>query len=93
MIVEFKGFTCTVRVINTPEGNSILLLDVEDGLPVATVTKSVAGFTPQPDQVLIKNYSENEGILDILIDAGVISKPVGTVKTGFTELHICFLKE
>jgi hypothetical protein len=31
----------------------------------------------------IKDYSENEGMLDALVEAGIVSKPLGYYQTGF----------
>jgi hypothetical protein len=45
----------------------------------------------EEDEVIIKNYSENEGILDVLIDAGIISKPLRSVEVGYALVHICKL--
>ena len=43
------------------------------------------------DEIIIKNYSENEGILDILIKANIISKPIRMVETGYVEVPVCKL--
>lgn len=37
----------------------------------------------------IKNYSENEGILDLLIGLGVIEPPHRRVASGFVMIDIC----
>ena len=52
----------------------IQLYDVMDGMPYATATVAVDVKLAE-DEVAIKNYSENEGVLDSLIKAGVVSHP------------------
>ncbi len=40
----------------------------------------------------LKNWSENEGMLDALVAAGVV-KPTGqTVRSGFVEVSVCELQ-
>lgn len=42
-------------------------------------------------EVAIKNYSENEGILDDLIKEGIVAKPHRKIRSGFVEIPICRL--
>jgi hypothetical protein len=44
-----------------------------------------------PCEMAIKDYSENAGLLQVLIDAGVVSEPVGYVRSGFVEIPVCDL--
>ena len=41
--------------------------------------------------VAIKNWSENEGILNILIREGVVSTPSHFIKSGFVDIPVCKL--
>jgi hypothetical protein len=41
------------------------------------------------DEVIIKNYSENEGILEVLIAAKVIGEPIRFASTGWTSSPVC----
>lgn len=70
---------------------ALFLTDVEgDSVAVATVNLSGYGIMPQEQgNTFIKNYGENEGILDVLVKAGVISEPVRTVPCGFAVAHEC----
>ena len=52
---------------------AIRILDAEDGSPVMTATVNVPDEPIEPDEVIIKNYSENEGCLPFLITNGVVS--------------------
>lgn len=64
--------------------------DVFKGEPIATATINIPVIL-EHDEVLIKNYSENEGMLEALVDAGVV-KPTGRViQTGFVEVPVCKL--
>jgi hypothetical protein len=72
--------------------NSIQLFDINDGMPWAVA--SVAIDQPlQPDEVAVKDYSENEGILETLFKAGVVEHPHRVVSSGFVIIPICKLKK
>jgi hypothetical protein len=59
---------------------------------IATATVNVVDLERlADDEVLIKSYSENEGMLESLISAGIISEPLGEVKTGFVTVARCKL--
>lgn len=89
--VTFLEWTCDVYLTKYDNGqNALLLQDAEDNSPIATA--SVALDIPQsPDEVFIKDYSENAGILDLLIKAGIISTPVNYENSGFVVIPVCTL--
>lgn len=59
----------------------------QDGEPLMVASTYVGPL--QGGTIAIKNYSENEGVEQDLIEAGVIShKPVGFVKSGFVSIPI-----
>jgi hypothetical protein len=43
------------------------------------------------DEVLIKDYSENTGIMKVLLDAKVIEFTGKYVESGFTSIPVCKL--
>ena len=71
---------------------SMYSIDPDDGFiePFMTVTATPSnGAVVAPGYVAIKNYSENEGILQTLIALRVVDKPVGRIPAGFTHLDYC----
>jgi hypothetical protein len=52
---------------------AIRIVDAEDGAAVMTATVNVPDEHLESDEVVIKNYSENEGCLPFLITNGVVS--------------------
>lgn len=66
---------------------AIQLLDAEN-TPFAMATVNVE-FALPAGVVCIKDYSENMGVMQALIDAGVIGKPTGSVSVGYAVGHIC----
>lgn len=71
---------------------AILLRDKEEG---EVVTVATVNTVPLPDRlVAIKNYSENEGVLDFLIENNVVEPEKGnTIYSGFVEIPIHRLTE
>lgn len=75
---------------NYTSGNvRIDLIDACDHCPYMSVTVNVDGL--DENEVAIKNYSENEGILDVLVNEGIVKPPHRHVKSGFVLIPICEL--
>jgi hypothetical protein len=91
--VRFKQWDCLIRKLRYDNGRPALqLVDAEDGSPIATATVNLPDVALGRNQVAIKNYSENEGMLDALVAAGVV-KPTGqTVRSGYVEVPVCDLQ-
>lgn len=70
----------------------IKLFDIEDGLPYAEASVCIEDYSLNEGEVAIKNYSENQGILESLIDYGVVEPPHAFVKTTWVKVPICRLK-
>ena len=67
---------------------AIRILDAEDGSPVMTATVNVPEAHLEPDEVIIKNYSENEGCLPFLITNGVVSPAERWVGHGMAVVKL-----
>jgi hypothetical protein len=90
MIVNFLGYDCVIRFPKYGNGRTAIQLFIEEtGEPMATASVNLPDVELTSDEVAIKNWSENEGILDILVDAGVVAEPHKTEPTGYTYAHIC----
>ena len=71
-------------------GNIALeLIDARDHFPYMIATINIEGLAP--NEVAIKNYSENEGILSVLIREGIVKPPHRHVHSGFVTIPICEL--
>ena len=89
MQVNFLNYECEVKVSKYTDANTCLRL-VSGGMPIATATV-IAPIKLPPNHVVIKDYSENEGILAALIEARIV-KPTGTVcPIGLTICTVCQL--
>ena len=81
----FKFGRYTVNIQTGRYSNDRLALELvsarnNESLYVATV--NVPEVVLQPNQLLIKNWSENEGILQFLIDNKIVSRSKQLVKVG-----------
>lgn len=83
--------TVTIRQAQYGDGSIALQLLDETGQPVVVPTVNLEAYNehPMPGHVFIKNWSENEGVLESLIEAGVISNPVREVPSGFATAYEC----
>lgn len=89
-MVEFAGFKCEIMIQKYGTGNpAVRLLDAEDGMPVVVATTNVDGL--DSDEIAIKDYSENEGVYNALLDAGVIFPKHRELSTGYVTVPVCKL--
>lgn len=93
MQVQFKHWNCVLMFNRYVNGDtvSISLVDAVDREPVAHATVNIPGL--DFDEVAIKDYSENIGMLEALLNAGVIETPHREVNFGFVIIPIARLSE
>lgn len=87
MDMTYKGYKCELQFAKYFNGNTaIQLIDKEDGSPVAVAT--VNGEDNPPEGVVgIKDWSENEGMVNALIEANVIEQELQFLEpTGFVVI-------
>lgn len=88
--VQFRKWRCQVDKAAYRNGQTALVLSDESGQRIAVATVALDVELPV-DRVLIKNWEENEGMLQALTDAGVVVATGRTYPTGFVEAHECLL--
>jgi hypothetical protein len=66
------------------------LIDAADHCPYMTCTVYLKGLAK--DEVAIKNYSENEGVLSLLVKEGVVLAPHRYELSGYVKIPVCKLK-
>ena len=71
---------------------AIKLWDLTDGFPYATASVCVEDHLLKEDEVAIKDYSENEGLLEALIEAEVVEHPHAFIQSSHVKIPICKLK-
>ena len=63
----------------------------DDGVPYTVATMNVPLAPLEDDQVLIKDYGENQGVLKALVDNGIVEDTEWTLEYGFVEFNVCKL--
>jgi len=92
LIVRFKDWNCRIDFRKYSNGRTaIVLVDPSDGEQVAVATVNIPELPLNKDFVIIKDYTENEGMLDALISAGVVGQPLMMVETGYVKCPVCHL--
>jgi hypothetical protein len=71
---------------------SIQLYEQETGEPFMTASVNMPDEYLTEDMVCIKNYSENEGILDVLINAQIVL-PLDLIQPGIMKCMLTVSKE
>lgn len=92
--IIFKGIKCYVLLDRyiVDSSPALVLVDTTTNEQLTRITANLSDTAVIPHtHVAVKNYNENEGILDVLIEAGIISKPVEWVQSGFVLFPICKL--
>ena len=92
IIVKFNDEELTIVKNIYAVGNATRLdLVDKEGMPYMTATTNVEHIEIEPNEVIIKAYSENRGVLKALKQAGVIENITEKVSQGYDYVHICKL--
>ena len=90
--VTVRGVKCVVVTGHYGNGRPAIQLDnARNGEPFMVPSVNVVDADLKTGEIAIKNYAENEGILDVLVNAGIVSKPKYTVESGYVEIPVCDL--
>ena len=82
---------CSFRIGKYRDGGLALSVDQHmDGYaePLLTVTVNLAEPIPE-GCIAVKDYSENEGVLDCLQELGIVTEVVSWVPSGYVMIPIC----
>lgn len=92
LVANFQDYNCNIIMERYQKGSlSLRLVDTVDQCPVCRATSNLIDVAPKPNEVLIKNYAENHGVLQALVDSGLASDTGKTVDTGHAQLNICHI--
>jgi hypothetical protein len=71
-----RSITVSVHAQQYYRGNglAVRLIDESDGEDYAMVSVNIEGLTLKDDEFVFKTYSENEGLLEGLLAAGVVEQ-------------------
>jgi hypothetical protein len=78
---------CEIVKTRYSNGRIGLLLDTPAGEPVAVATVNLSDEPLEDGYTFIKDYSQNEGLLKALQDAGIVGPIVDIVSTGYVNAY------
>lgn len=94
--MKHNGYNLHLSKGKYPNGQNSIKLIIDDesseenGFPYATASIAITEHL-KPNEIAIKDYSENEGILDMLVDNNIVSQPIRFVHSGYVAIPICNL--
>ena len=104
--IKFRQRICIIKIGSYANNRTALqLVDAENGEPITTATVNIVAVSDdefnkiastvicEKDQLLfIKDWSENEGILQALVDQNIITDTGTFIPTGFVRANVCILQ-
>lgn len=88
--IKYLEYICELIYSKYATGNNRLqLVDANDGIPVTMASLNPAEILKE-DEIAVKNYSENEGMLDFLIENNIVGPPH---RYSIERFPICKLKK
>lgn len=90
--VKFKNYDCIVKksIYFKTKNIALRLFDKAFGEPVATATVDL-GIKLPLNTAYIKDYSENEGMLEALKNAGIVKSVISWDLSGYVLIPHCKL--
>jgi hypothetical protein len=89
--VNFLGWDCLVHLSRYKNGRLAISLMTPKHEPVAMASINLPEADLADDEILIKDYSENAGILKCLQQAGIVEDAGKSVTSGFVTFPFCRL--
>lgn len=86
--LKYKNYDCVLRSsrYNYGGGIALQLFDANDGELISVCTVNLPEEELGENEVFIKDYSENEGMVNFLVNEGIIELTGETVQSGFVSV-------
>ena len=104
--ITFKEWLCNVVEVKYPNGRTALLLqEATTGAPVAKASVNLVDVPDESmevmasrldvateDLVFIKDYAESEGMLDALVEQGIVTPTTFKFFNGYIDIPMCVIR-
>jgi hypothetical protein len=90
--IKFKHWNCEIVLTKYKNNGRTCIQLVNNGELVLVATTNLEDIGLSVQEVIIKNYSENKGIYEVLLENGIIGPVKRFVENGFVKFYICDLK-
>jgi len=89
--VQFKDWNADIYVERYEKNDriAIKLIDPNDGELIAVATTNIPKINLEENEVIIKDYGENQGMYLTLLMAGIIGPAKYYVENGFVTCPVC----
>ncbi len=83
---------CQLRFDKYQDGSTALQILSSRGEPLIKVTSCLSHLIlEEEDQIIVKDYAENEGILACLVELEIIEDLEDPIPSGYAILNVCKL--
>ncbi len=89
--VQYQGWNCQIVFERGKNDRLAIQLKTELGTLITQATLDLSYVPLQVDEVLVKDFDENEGLLASLVEAEVVEPTEMTIREGKDVLHVCRL--
>lgn len=90
-VIDFNGFKCYAKIRPYNNGHVYMHLhDCQDDQPIARVSLMIDEIPIVPNMIIVKSYSENDGMYESLLKAGIVKPCERKYPIGNVFAHICF---
>ena len=88
--VQFQSWHCNVKYAKYGNGRlAIVLADSTTNQAIAKASINIPDEKLANNEVAIKDFAENRGMLAALTAAGIVSEPLWFVDSGYVYVPIC----
>ena len=96
-VIKWNDWTCRLVVGRYAQGGTAIELvsavdmpehELVEGSPIARITVHLTGYQYTPYTVHIKDYSENEGLLDMLQRYNIVGPVIDRTHSGFVSIPV-----
>lgn len=87
--ITHAGARVNVQLAEYENGRTAIRLLTQDGGAYATASVNLIDEPIQEGEVAVKNWSENEGILEALIEGGIVFPPHRQIRSSFVDVSVC----
>jgi len=89
--IRWRGHTLELELTRYANGRVALQLWSAEGMPYARPSVNLPEVKMANDEVAIKDFDENQGLLDALVKAGVLEPTERFARSGYCQYPICRL--
>src|SRR4051812_12345873 len=87
---QHKVYDVWIELGKYANGRTAITLHDDEG-QVACATVNLPEYDLQLGEVIIKSYSENEGMFEFLTRNNIVGATGREIQTGYVKVHVCKL--